>query len=197
MRQLRSVESGDSSNSFAMEIQSHLGTHIDAPRHFFTGAQNIVSYSAGFFVFTKPYVLHVHLQPSELLNSVEDMFEIPGGCDLLLLKSGWTTKRMLPEYCCENPGISPELAKTLREKLPALRAIGVDWLSVSAYKYRDLGRETHRIFLNPDACNSPVLLIEDMDLSIDLKGLQRVIVAPLRVTGFDSAPCTVLGQWND
>ena len=198
VRRIKSIELGDSSNSCAVEICSHLGTHIDAPRHFFTAGQAITTYPAEFFAFSQPYVIHVSLQPSELVTKdIMRPWEIPADCDLLLFKSGWTALRQQPVYCNENPGISPEVATLLRENFPALRAIGIDWLSVSAYRQRELGRKAHKILLDSDSRTHPVLPIEDMDLSCNLDGLSRVTVAPFRVEEFDSAPCTVLGEWHD
>jgi len=195
--QLTSTVAGDSSNSHSVEIQSHWGTHVDAPRHFFSNGPNIADYPADHFVFTAPQVIKVTLNPSELLkfDSLENM--VNKDCDLLLFKSGWAEYRPEPIYFQDNPGISLDLAMMLRSQCPQLRAVGIDWISVSALRHRELGREVHRIILNPEGICSPKLLIEDMNLSDKLCGLKRVIVAPLRVAAFDSAPCTVLGEWDD
>ena len=70
---------------------------------------------------------------------------------------------------------------------------GIDWISISPYQDRELGREAHRVFLDQKGRNNPVLLIEDMDLSCDLTKLRELWVLPLRVEKIDSAPCTVIG----
>jgi kynurenine formamidase len=74
------------------------------------------------------------------------------------------------------------------------RAIGVDFVSSSSISHRDDGRAAHRAFLAPNDPGEPILLIEDMDLSADLSQLMRVVVAPLRVEGMDSACCTIIGE---
>ncbi len=197
VRQLQSTASGNTTNSFSMEIQSHWGTHIDVSRHFFSNGPKITHYPADQFVFTAPQVVTVALNPSEILNLASLWEMVREDCDLLLLKSGWTEFRSQPLYYQDNPGISPELARMLRTHCPRLRAVGIDWISISAFHHRELGREAHRVLLDPVGAYTPKLLIEDMNLSVNLCGLQRVIVAPLRVAAFDSAPCTVLGEWND
>ena len=111
----------------------------------------------------------------------------------MLLRSGWSRIRDGDTYCLSGPGIAPEVARTLREKLLNLRAIGMDWISVSSYADRESGRKTHRVFLDPDGPNNPVLIIEDMDIPLELDRLKSVIVRPLRVEGIDSAPCTIIG----
>ena len=85
----------------------------------------------------------------------------------------------------------------MRENLPSIRMIGIDWISISPYQDRELGREAHRVFLDQKGRNNPVLLIEDMDLSGDLKELTEVWASPLRVERVDSAPCTVIGGFSD
>ncbi len=100
-------------------------------------------------------------------------------------------------YSCDNPGIHPEVGGYLRELFPRIRAIGIDWISISPYQNRELGREAHRAFFDQEGRNNPVLLIEDMDLSNDLKGLTEVWASPLRVERVDSAPCTVIGGFSD
>lgn len=197
VRQLKSTAAGDSSNSFSMELQSHWGTHIDAPRHFFSNGPAITHYPADQFVFTAPQVITVTLNPSDILNIASLGEMVSEDCDLLLLKSGWTEFRSQSLYCQENPGISPELASMLRSHCPQLRAVGIDWISISAFCHRESGREAHRVLLDPAGIYPPKLLIEDMDLSAGLSKLRRVIVAPLRIAAFDSAPCTVLGEWDD
>ena len=78
-------------------------------------------------------------------------------------------------YSCDNPGIHPEVGIYLRE----------------------LGREAHRAFLGQGGKNDPILIIEDMDLSCDLTKLRELWVLPLRVEKIDSAPCTVIGGFDD
>jgi len=197
VRQIRSTDAGNTTNEFSIEIQSHWGTHVDAPRHFFSSGRNITSYAADYFVFSAPQVIAVTLEPSEILEAATLMETVREDCDLLLVKSGWTEFRSQPLYYQDNPGLSLELAQMLRSQRPLLRAVGIDWISISAFRHRELGREVHRVLLDPAGDHTPKFIIEDMNLSAELCGLQRVIVAPLRVAAFDSAPCTVLGEWDD
>ena len=64
-------------------------------------------------------------------------------------------------YWENNPGISPELAQKLKDRLPSLRVLGADLISITSFQNRPTGRVTHKIFLNEPS----ILLIEDMDLS--------------------------------
>ena len=194
---VKSLQSGDSANVFRMTMENHWGTHVDAPYHFFDDGRKIIDYPPEFWVFKSPQAIHVDLKPSEVLECGDWLNTITPRTDFLLFQSGWGNRRGEKIYSVENPGIHPEVGLYLRENLPSLRAIGIDWISISPYQNRELGREAHRAFLDQEGKNKPVLLIEDMDLSGDLKGLTEVWVSPLRVERVDSAPCTVIGGFSD
>jgi kynurenine formamidase len=74
--------------------------------------------------------------------------------------------------------------------------IGLDMISLSSFAARDLGRQSHRAFLDHEA---PILIIEDMDLSqlSEKQGIEQVIVSPLRVAQGDGSPCTVIAKIKD
>lgn len=193
----RSITRGDTTNAHLFTVGSHYGTHIDAPNHFFDDGRKAAAYPADFWIFRKPAVVDLRLEPSELLRSGNWTDGISVDADIVLLRSGWFTYRGEDRYSLENPGIHPDVARHLRAVLPGLRAVGIDWISVSAYRDRETGRETHRAFLGANGPGKPVCLIEDMDLSGDLGGLCEIIALPLRVQDIDSAPCTVVGGIRD
>jgi kynurenine formamidase len=58
-----------------------------------------------------------------------------------------------------------------------------------------LGRESHKIFLNP---KKPILLLEDMDLRDLNKNtkFKEIIVSPIRIANCDGLPCKVFGVIN-
>lgn len=197
LHKTKSIASGDSANVCQFTIGGHLGTHVDAPNHFFEKGKRIMDYPAEFWIFKAPETVRVALKPSETLKCGEWLDSIAKAADILLLQSGWGVKRGDRKYSMENPGIDPKVAFYLRKRYPKLRAIGIDWISVSPYADRALGRKTHRAFLDPAGDNNPIAIIEDMDLSRGLKGLREVFAAPLRVQESDSAPCTVIGGFLD
>jgi len=191
IKSIKSIINGDPSNEYEITIQNHWGTHIDAPNHFFSHGKKVIDYPPDFWVFIHPKVIDVTIKENEILNTL-DFNLLDNDTDLLLLRSGWSKRRDEDAYCIANPGIDPNIAMALRKNLPELRAVGIDWISVSSFKNRELGRMAHRNFLNPDGPNNPILIIEDMDLPDNLEGLQYVIVIPLRFEGIDSSPCTVI-----
>jgi len=192
----RSISAGDSANVYSFTIESHWGTHIDAPRHFFDNGKSIEDYPCSAWVFVSPQVINTPLNPAEILMTGKWMQKINPLCDILIFRSGWPALRKNRKYVDQNPGIHPEVAVYLRKNLRNLRAIGIDWLSISSTRNRELGRQAHRAFLNPKSKGRPLLLVEDMRIPAKIFGLRRIIISPIVVCGVDSAPCTVIGEFD-
>jgi kynurenine formamidase len=192
---VKSICNGDSCNAFKVSIENHIGTHVDCPSHFFGHGLKISDYPADTWFFSKPHVIRLPLNENQIVTP-GDLGGIPEGVDLLLIQSDFSRFRGTDIYSRYNPGFHPKVGEWLREKYPHVRAVGFDFISLSAYQNRDMGREAHRKFLDPEGSNAPVLIIEDMDLSLDLRGLKQVLAFPLRIEGIDSAPCTVIGVFE-
>lgn len=178
-------------------LSAHTGTHIDFPGHFFEGAPLVNSFDAGFFVFVKPLI--VEIKPKDKIIKDELICALTGiedsGFDILLVKICGDISRNSSEYVLSGYGFAPELAYFLKDMFASLRVFGFDAISISSFSNRTIGREAHKAFLFPQ---NPILLLEDMDLSqlCDRK-LKSIFVLPLRVDGFDGAPCTVVGEFYD
>lgn len=193
---ISSISEGDTANSKHYDIWNHIGTHIDFPNHFFDNGKTIDNYSAEFWIFNKPFVLEV---PCEIGRWIEwsDGFEtVPIDTDLLIVKSGFCEKRDEQVYWEDNPGLAPEVGEMLREKRSSIRAVAMDFISVSRWQDRETGRKSHRAFLDPDGKGDPILLIEDADLR-DVNGdtaIKRVTALPLIVIGTDGSQITIVAE---
>ncbi len=193
LKRLRSSSAGDSCSTFWFSMENHLGTHIDCPAHFFDNGMKVVDYPADFWIFHKPQIIAVKAGPGEIISKEGLSEDVNPESDLLIFKSGWSKRRDEGEYCLRNPGIEPALGVWLRKSFPNIRALGIDWVSVSSYVHRDIGRKAHFEFLNPAGAGHPILLIEDMDIPEDLQSLNQIWALPLRVEELDSSPCTIIG----
>jgi len=187
-----SLDSGDSCNTSILNLHSHAGTHVDAPYHFISNGKTLHEFSPEVWVFNSPVILDVPVTPSGLLTT--DALPFPQSqqrnVDLVLIRTGFERHRSEDSYWRDGPGLSPKLAEHLRQVYPDIRAIGVDFISISSFRYRDIGREAHRAFLGRG-----LLILEDMALSQigDCNRLKKVIALPLRFASGDGAPCTVIG----
>lgn len=196
IRSVKSIEAGDPCRVYYMGMENHWGTHVDCPAHFFGDGKKITDYDADFWFFRNPQVIPVYAKSGQLIGEGELTTSINPDADLLILHSGWVKQRGGDAYSLRNPGLAPQLGHWLRNEYPLLRAIGIDWVSVSSYAHRILGREAHRVFLEPEGEGNPILIIEDMCIPENVKNLKEVWVVPLRVDNIDSAPCTVLGVFR-
>ena len=184
---------GDSCNTSQLQLSNHIGTHVDAPKHFVDDAQSVESYEADEWVFTNPLVIDVNLEPGEIITvDVVDKL-IASSCDdadLIMLRTGLEKFRNENIYWESSLGISPGLYHYFAERFKSFSAIGMDLISISSYQHRDMGREAHRVFLG-----NGIRIIEDMALSeLNDKIEYEVIVLPLRFSLADGAPVTAIAR---
>lgn len=186
----RSIAGGDTANTKQLSFNNHSGTHIDFPNHFFINGLTSEFYAASFWVFEKPYLFAKEVSADYIIKfTAEEIASIPFDIDFLIYKTGFGKYRDEEKYWKNNPGFSPEMADILRINFPKLRAIGMDFISLTAYQHRELGRTAHRVFLGGD---HPILLVEDMDLSQLSTQPQSVVCAPLLLKGVDGAPVNII-----
>ena len=192
----KSFKSGDSCNTSTIHLNSHSGTHADAPYHFFSDGKTIDDYPASTWVFMNPKIIEVCISPGYLINEADlsDLLSYNPKTDILLLRTGFERYRNDPIYWQDGPGLSGSLARYLKKYYPSLRAIGFDFISISSMRHREEGRIAHKAFLGNE-----ILLIEDMSLQFvnNPNNLYQVVVLPLRYIGADGAPCAILGWEND
>jgi arylformamidase len=194
VEQVTSMEKGDISNNSKIEMNSHFGTHIDLPRHFLVDGKTLSDYMIEEFVFNGIRIIDAqNYKPIDYLIDVDviDDSNEQREIDLLIFKFGYSKYRDSEKYWRENPGFSPKLVKRIKEIYPNIRAIGFDLISLSSYQSRPLGRIAHKEFLSQD-----ILIIEDMNLTpLDVRRkLNKMIVAPLYVSGAEGAPVTIIGE---
>ena len=193
----KQMAKGDSCNTSVIQMPCHVGSHVDAPRHFVANGRTIDAYPPEEWIFSQPLVLEVSASTgSQLLSSddfekraikVSNRSEI----DFLFLRTGFSAKRKLKEYWEKGPGLSHDFSRQICCLFPGLKALGMDFISVSSLAYRDEGRRSHQYLLGKG-----VRLFEDLtleDLAENLR-LLKVVALPLRIENSDGSPCTVMGQ---
>lgn len=199
LRQLYSLEGGDACNSYYLTTSNHAGTHVDAPRHFNASGRAICSYSPDELTFRRTTILPV-VPPSDLLLRKVDMegvTRVAPDCEMLFVQTGYGSIREKDPrtYVNRGPGFSREAAEFLMQTLPELRAVAMDFMSVSSMLHEVEGAEAHRVFLGcAGYSDRSVLLVEDVMIPADLSPPRRVMIVPWLFEGLDSAPCTVLAE---
>ena len=191
----KQMDQGDSCNTSTWAMSNHTGTHLDFPRHFSAKGKTLDDYDPDFFIFTRVFIADLSTAEPGLIVTPDhlDLALVPNNTELLLIKTGFGQYRGQDMYSKQNPGFHPDLADYLRDTMPDLRVLGFDSISLSSFANRDLGRKAHRAFLDHD---KPILPLEDMELGEinSSTNIETVIIAPLRVSTADGAPCTVMAK---
>jgi kynurenine formamidase len=66
-----SIANGDTANTGCWTFSNHLGTHIDAPLHFFDGGMAISDYSPNFWVFHNAQLMDIPCEDGRLICSTD------------------------------------------------------------------------------------------------------------------------------
>lgn len=196
VRPAHQMANGDVANTHVVEIYTHYGTHCDVPSHFISGGRTLTDFSIEDFIFDSPVLLDLKLADDELVqvSHLEPHLSEIEQADLLILRSGFEHRRSdLARYVAHSPGFSSDAAEFLRERVPSLRGIAMDWLSLCALAHVEEGLEAHRVLLE-DRDGNVVLIFEDVALAKVPGQVSRVWALPIFVEGLDGFPCTIIAE---
>lgn len=196
-----SMQKGDRLNTYNVTLFNHFGTHMDGPNHFNGQGRQLYELELSTFIFEKPLLVDIPKGKGELVEPEELMRfdEAIRAADLLLVRSGFSAMRASDNraYSEEGPAISARAAELSVERYQNLKAVGMDWISLSSPLHLEDGIRAHQIMLGKTGAE-PVLIIEDIDLSgLDPDTLETVFALPLFIEGIDSAPVTILAKIRD
>ena len=196
-----SMQEGDRLNTYNVTLFNHFGTHMDGPNHFNGQGRQLYELELSTFIFEKPLLVDIPKGRGELVEPEELMRfdEAIRAADLLLVRSGFSAMRASDNRADseEGPAISARAAELIVERYQNLKAVGMDWISLSSPLHLEDGIRAHQIMLGKTGAE-PVLIIEDIDLSgLDPDTLETVFALPLFIEGIDSAPVTILAKIRD
>lgn len=190
---IESFKTGQNWNSYYLGIGNHNGTHIDAPNHFCQKGKRICDFKIEDFIFSKITILNIPKKAGEGITpkDLEKINYKKRSCDLLLLRTGFYRQRKRPDYTKNNPWLTQEAARYIRNKFIKLRAIGIDTISIASFANLPAGGESHQILLGKgNFKSSPLMIIEDLNLAHIPTRIKRLFAIPLFVSEVDSMPCT-------
>ncbi|MCL5105349.1 MAG: cyclase family protein [Armatimonadetes bacterium] len=171
-------------NITQLVISTHLGTHLDAPRHFFdTGtAVDKLDITNG---FGPAWVLDFthkgakdRITPSELELHADKIG--PGA--RILVRTGWDKSFPDDRYFAECPGLNPDACRYLADA--GIACLGMDTPTICGSDYL----EAHHALLGKE-----VLIVEGL-ANLDKLESNRVFfqALPLRIRGCDGSPCRAI-----
>jgi arylformamidase len=187
----KSISNGDTANTNFLQFPNHCGTHIDFPNHFSDSGKTINDYPAEFWFFYKPFIIKYIAEENEIINLGSFIDSIPNETDFLIINTGFQKYRSEEKYWKNNPGIHPDSAYLLKQK--GVKVIGFDFISLSSYQNRELGRIAHKQFL----IENDILIIEDMNLEGISSKLNKIISVPLLIDKINGVPITVIGETDE
>lgn len=162
-------------------LDSHLGTHLDAPSHFVAGAPAVDE--ADLTVLIGPaQVIHLtDVTPGEIITPAR-LGPLTG--ERVLLHTGWPERGLGPaEYFGQAPCLSPDSARALLDA--GTRLLGVDIPSV------DADGRVHVALLGAGC-----LIVENLTGLGVLPACCELTVLPLPVTGGDGSPVRAVARYE-
>ena len=173
----QAIAQGAGANVSALQMGSHTGTHVDAPRHFFDDGAGVDALALD--VLMGPALLiavdadvmavsDVHLRPYDLTHVARVLIRTRN--------SAFIRDR---DFHRDYTYLAPEGAAYLVEM--GVKLVGVDYLSVE--QFHSGHHRTHRTLLEKG-----VIIVEGLDLSEPPPGVYEFRCLPLRLTGLDGAP---------
>jgi arylformamidase len=177
-KELKSA-TGDSVISH-MELGTHTGTHLDAPRHVITESVGIDEVDLSHFVGPCRVIDCVGDTVSVTRETLESAQIIEG--DRILLKTN-NSLRGFDHFYEDYTFLSPEAAAYLAEQKVVL--VGIDYLSI-----KQRGSKDNRPHTNLLGKGIPIL--EGIDLSHVVAGSYFLVVLPLKIQNGDGAPARAI-----
>lgn len=165
-----------------LQISSHCGTHMDAPRHADPLARSLDKMELNRFL---GLALMLDVSPyagGEIpLSVLEEHAEELKCCEFLVLKSGWDRKWGREDYLSGYPVLSAEAADYLAG-LEYLQGVGLDTISADPVDSADC--PVHKALLGADK-----LIIENLCNLDSVAGRNFLLCClPLKYTDADASP---------
>jgi arylformamidase len=167
---------GDAANVSHIGLSSHSGTHLDAPRHFFSQGQAIDALDVQVLlgpalVWSWPHRHHI---------SADDLRALPlQGVTRLLFKTPNSQLWGEPAFQRHYVALTEAAAHLLLAR--GVQLVGIDYLSVDAFEQQDF--PVHRTLLG-----AGTLILEGLDLRSVAPGMYELLVLPLLLQDGDGAP---------
>ncbi len=185
---------GDVSNNYVALIHSHNGTHLDVPFHFFEDGKKLTDYSIRELTFTRVKIVQVEAVQHDYLNPIDiHLTQLEKQTEVLIIKTRCLNANSSGQKNARNVGLSAEAAQFIRDKTK-LKLIGTDSISISHPENPKEGVQAHRVLLSSNVKSEPVLILEDMEIPIDIKEVERLFICPLWGLFPDGGPCSVIAE---
>jgi arylformamidase len=183
LEQYESIDRGALYNATQMSSSVHLGTHVDAPRHFLKDGSTVEQLPLE--ILTGPcYVAQLPDGIDAITSEVLDRTEINSEMKRILFGTSnshyWAKGE--PKFQTDFVAITEDGAQWLVER--GVQLVGIDYLSVAPYEE---SIPTHTVLLK-----AGVVIVEGLNLSNIMRGFYDLYCLPLKIVGSDGAPARAI-----
>jgi kynurenine formamidase len=162
-------------------LDSHLGTHLDAPSHFVAGGAGVDEADLAVLIGPAQVIHLTDVAPGEVITAAR-LGPLTG--QRVLLHTGWPERGLgQADYFGKAPYLAPDCARALLEA--GTRLLGVDFPSV------DADGQVHVALLG-GGC----LIVENLTGLSVLPASCDLTVLPLPVSGGDGSPVRAVARYE-
>jgi arylformamidase len=172
------LEDGDAVNVSRLDCDVHVGTHVDAPRHFLKDGGTVDSLSLD--VLIGPAIV-IHIPEAAVITPRElEQVHLPQRTERVLIRtrnSGlWAAG--ITEFNTNFTALSVEAAVWVARR--NIKLIGIDYLSIQPFHGLS---SVHEILMKKN-----IAILEGLNLSHVPAGRYELICLPLKLMGVEGAP---------
>ena len=178
-------------NEFALEIHTHIGTHVEGPYHCLKDGKKIDELPLEKFVGEAAIVDLTDKTPENRVINKKDLVKAGGHInegDIVLLKTGYddrfpTEEMQSEEYMSRSPYLTDDAIEWLVNK--KIKILGIDFWSIGKFPINPkIGELKHKILFNNE-----IPLIHSLVNLIKMEA-DRIFFAalPFPISGLDSSP---------
>lgn len=176
------LEQGAQSNNSLINMDTHLGTHVDAPLHFLPHGASVDTLDLSGLIGP---AFVVYLPDANIIDArALEQNKMPANVDRLLLrtKNSDTLKSNDKTFNKDYVGLTHDGAKWLISK--GVLLIGLDYLSVASF--------TECVEIHRELLQARVLILEGLNLFDVNPGEYELICLPLKIVGAEGAPARAI-----
>jgi len=178
---------GDGANFTRLETDVHMGTHVDAPFHYFEDGKTVEELDLNVLLgecCVADFTGVKKITADHLENK-----NIPEDCTRLLLKTDnsdlWASGNM--EFQEDFVALTADAAEWVVDH--GIELIGIDYLSIQRF---DGKQRTHEALLENE-----VVILEAVNLHEVEEGRYRLYCLPLKIKGSDGAPARAILEMDE
>ena len=181
LERIMSLDKGDIASVTRLSCSTHIGTHVDPPSHFITGAMSLDELPLATLIGTAR-VVDVGDVPA-ITAEVLSRCDLNGATRVLFKtrnSSFWPESKTFHE---DFVYIAPDAARLLVER--GVQLVGIDYLSVERFNFDE--PTTHLVLLGAN-----VVIVEGLALRDVPPGDYELFCLPLKIKDGDGSPARVV-----